>query len=388
VLEWKESYRVTERAVLEGVRVIDMTSLLPGPYCTQILADLGAEVIKVERPGSGDGLRTIAPATFAAVNRGKRSLALDLRRNADRALLDDLVRTADVFIEGFRPGVADRLGAGYARLSELNPRLIYCSLSGYGQSGPARDLPGHDVNYLSTVGALDPAPGPGQPPRHYAAVPMADMAGALFAAIAILAALVRRAGSANSGGAYLDASLAGAGLALMSGRLTDFPTLPLAGGAYGAFLAADGRAFTIGCIEDAFWQRLCLALDRADLAASPEWATFAQRSMRAAELDSMLAAEFARHPRDEWIARLRAADVPVAPVNTPADVADDPYVAGSGLLVEGEVGGLPVRAVRFPVGMPGLVAPAGQQDMRQAPALGEYNAVLSHDNSASAVQED
>lgn len=372
-------------AALAGVRVVDLTTLLPGPYCTRILADLGAEVIKVERPDGGDLTRAIAPGLFESVNRGKRSVTLDLRRDAERARLAALVRTADVFIEGFRPGVAARLGAGYDAMKAHNPDLIYCSLSGYGQTGPARDLPGHDLNYLGVVGALDPTEDPGQPPRHWATIPMADLSGALFTTTAILAALVRRPLlPPGARGAYLDASLAGAALALTGGRLQevgDATTAPplLRGGGYHAFLGSDGRAFTVGCVEDAFWQRLCAALDRADLATDPAWATFPQRSARAPELDSLLAAEFARSPRDEWIALLRAADVPVAPVNAPHEVPDDPYVAGSGLLLPDPVANQRVRGVRYPVRMPGLAVAQGEPDTRRAPALGEHNHQLFDD---------
>lgn len=380
---------MAERTVLADVRVVDLTTLLPGPYCTQILADLGAEVIKIERPG-GDPLRVIAPATFAAINRGKRSVMLDLRQEQDRARLRSLARTADVVIEGFRPGVAQRLGASYEELAPLNPRLVYCSLSGYGQSGPARDLPGHDINYVGVAGGLDPASEPGQPPRHLASVPIADYAGALFAALSIVAALHRRATDPASGPAYLDASLAGAALALMNGRLGEAQrlgdaavALALRGGAYGAYMASDGRAFTIACLEDAFWQRLCVALDRPDLAANPDYSTFPQRTALAETLDAQLAAEFARRPRDEWVARLRAADVPVAPVNTPTEVAADPFVAASGLLIADDTAATPLRAVRYPVGMPGLAVAPSAEDGRRAPELGEYNGLLPQDEPDS-----
>jgi crotonobetainyl-CoA:carnitine CoA-transferase CaiB-like acyl-CoA transferase len=382
---------MADPAALADVRVVDLTVLLPGPYCTQLLADLGAEVIKIERPGSGDPARQLSPALFAAVNRGKLSVALDLRQAPGRAHLEALVGTADVFIEGFRPGVAERLGAGYAHLARLNPDLIYCSLSGYGQTGPARDLPGHDLNYLGVVGALDPPDQPGTAPRHWGSVPMADLAGALFAANSILAALVRCARQpVGKRGAYLDASLAGAALALVSGRLAeagqaavvdDAPLLR--GGGYRAFVGSDGQAFTVGCIEDAFWQRLCAALGRMDLASDPRWATFPQRSADAPALDAMLAAEFARLPRAEWLARLREADVPIAPVNTPSTAPADPFVAGSGLLLRDaapDTGGPAapprVRGVRYPVRMPGLATPHEQPDTRRAPALGEHNALL------------
>lgn len=375
---------MTERAVLDGVRVVDLSVLLPGPYCTQMLADLGAEVIKIERPAGGDPVRQIAPATFAAINRGKRSAALDLGQPEARARFHALVRTADVVVEGFRPGVAARLGADYAMLAALRPQLIYCSLSGYGQRGPYSELPGHDLNYLGVAGALDPAPTPGEPPRQWATVPMADLAGALFAANAILAMLYQRATAGEQApGAYLDASLAGAALALMNARLgearrvgDEMAAWALAGGAYRAFLGADGQAFTVGCIEDVFWRRLCVALNRPDLEADPRWATYAGRARGAAELDALLSALFAQRPRDAWIARLRAADVPVAPVNAPGEVERDPYVAASGLLLVDDSGPVPLRAVPFPVGMPGRVSPIGRDDGRRAPALGEYNPYL------------
>ena len=373
---------MTERAALAGIRIADLTALLPGPYCTQMLADLGAEVIKIERPGMGDALRQIAPATFAAINRGKRSAALDLRQPHDRAQLLALVRGADVVVEGFRPGVAARLGADYASLSAHNRRLIYCSISGYGQRGPYRDLPGHDLNYLGVAGALDPSPVPGEPPRQWAVVPMADLAAALFAVSAILAALFRRAitGDAEPG-AYLDVSLTGASLALMNVRLgearrlgDDIVAHVLAGGAYRAFIGADGRAFTVACIEDDFWQRLCAALERPDLAAEARWASYGGRALGAADLDATLAAIFAQRPRDEWLARLRDADVPAAPVNKPSEVERDPHVAASGLLLADDSGPVPLRAVPFPVDMSGSDASA--DDGRRAPALGEYNPYL------------
>jgi crotonobetainyl-CoA:carnitine CoA-transferase CaiB-like acyl-CoA transferase len=375
---------MSDHPALAGVRVVDLTALLPGPFCTQMLVDLGAEVIKIERPEGGDPVRQIAPATFAAVNRGKRSAALDLRQSDDRARLHALVRMADVVVEGFRPGVAARLGADYATLAALSPRLIYCSISGYGQSGPYRDLPGHDLNYLGVAGALDPSPNSGEPPRQWAAVPMADLAGALFATSAILAALYQRAaGGEEAPGAYLDASLAGAALALMNARLgearrvgDELAATALAGGAYRVFVAADGLAFTVACIEDVFWQRLCAALERPDLAADARWASYAGRARGAVELDAALAEIFVQRPRDEWLALLRAADVPVAPVNAPSEVERDPYVLASGLLLAEDGGPVPLRAVPFPVTMLGRAVAVGLDDERRAPALGEYNPYL------------
>ncbi|MCX7840622.1 MAG: CoA transferase, partial [Anaerolineae bacterium] len=188
---------------LDGIRVLDLSRLLPGPYCTMLLADLGAEVIKIETPGLGDYLRVIPPMmrdpisgeevnpTFLLINRNKQSVALNFRHPRGREVLMRLVQTADVFIESFRPGAASRWSIGYEDLSALNPRLVYCSLSGYGQSGPYRERAGHDLNYLALSGLLavnGVADGPPIPPG----VQIADLSGAMLATIAILAALVAR----------------------------------------------------------------------------------------------------------------------------------------------------------------------------------------------------
>ncbi|MBZ0253764.1 MAG: CoA transferase, partial [Candidatus Methylomirabilis sp.] len=203
------------RLPLEGVRVLDLTRLLPGPFATMILADLGAEVVKVEEPGRGDYTRWNrirvgdTSAYFLAINRGKKSVALDLKKPAAREALLRLARSADVLVETFRPGVMDRLGAGYEAARAANPRLVYCSLTGYGQTGPYRDLPGHDNNYLGYAGLLSVTGERGGPPR-LLGTQVADLGGAQMTAIAILAALRHR--DRTGEGQYLDAALMDAGL--------------------------------------------------------------------------------------------------------------------------------------------------------------------------------
>jgi hypothetical protein len=175
---------------LAGLRVLDLSELLPGPYATSLLADLGAEVVKVERPG-GDNARAIVPDMVEALNRGKRSICIDLKTEAGRAVLRSLAERSDVLVEGFRPGVTRRLGVDYDRLSALNPRLIYASVSGYGASGPQALRPGHDLNYLSAAGVVGLTQRGGAP-THDVNIPVADIAGSMFAVVSILAALAQR----------------------------------------------------------------------------------------------------------------------------------------------------------------------------------------------------
>ncbi|MBE0627003.1 MAG: CoA transferase, partial [Burkholderiales bacterium] len=185
---------------LEGIKVADFSALIPGPFSSAILSDLGADVIKIEPP-RGDAARTLLPAVFHAANRNKRSIALDLKHAQARPVIERLARWADVLIESNRPGVAARLGIDYASLSALNPRLIYCSLSGYGQNGPWRDKPGHDIGYVGASGGLSyPGSWLGKPAR--SSIPIADMQGGSFVTIAILAALHERGTSGR--GAELD----------------------------------------------------------------------------------------------------------------------------------------------------------------------------------------
>ena len=192
-------------APLAGIRIIDLTALLPGPYATQLFVDLGAEVIKIERPDGGDGARTLSPGMFASVNRGKQSLCLDLKQEAGREILRQLVQQADVLMEGYRPSVTKRLGVDYASLHALNPQLIYVSLTGYGQTGPLAQRPGHDINYLAAAGIIGLSGTPDGPPVHEIGAPVGDLAGSMFAVVAVLGALLQR--SQRHEGQYLDVSI-------------------------------------------------------------------------------------------------------------------------------------------------------------------------------------
>ncbi|HLY32585.1 MAG TPA: CoA transferase, partial [Ktedonobacterales bacterium] len=192
------------RGPLAGVRILDLTRLLPGPYATMLLRSLGAEVVKIEDTQQGDYLRTLSPSVFAMLNAGNRSVALDLKQNVGRALFARLLAQADALIEGFRPGVAARLGVAYPQLREQYPRLVYCSVTGYGQTGPYADWPGHDVNYQGIAGSLALDDFSGERLRQAPILPVADVASAYSAALAITAALVGRASTGQ--GIYLDVS--------------------------------------------------------------------------------------------------------------------------------------------------------------------------------------
>lgn len=316
---------------LDDVRVLDLTRLLPGPYATQLLADLGADVIKIEDTGAGDYARDMRPtrgdgdsevgAVFDAVNRGKRSAALDLKTDAGRRAFYDLAADADAVVESFRPGVVDRLGVDYGAVSEHNPDVVYCSLTGYGQTGPLADRPGHDLDYAARAGFLDmtrAAEGTAPPLPGY---PIADLGGGLFAAFAVVSALLSRE-LGGSGGEYVDVSmtdvLASFGQTVAPAALDGEDPRPgetwLTGAApwYGVYETADERYVALGALESQFWAAFCEAIDREDLVDYHGTEDSAER----AALREELRAEFAARPLAAW----RDLSAPtVEPVLTPAE---------------------------------------------------------------------
>jgi crotonobetainyl-CoA:carnitine CoA-transferase CaiB-like acyl-CoA transferase len=297
-------------AFLSGLRVLDLSIWRPGPYATSLLVPLGADVLKVEPPG-GDPMRHYA-GLFDAVNAGKRSVELNLKEEGGRRRALELAAEADVLVEGFRPGVLASLGLDEATVRVLNPGIVYCSISGYGQHDPRAELPGHDLNYQAWSGALTPEGGLAStvPP-----LPTADLAAGITAAFGICAAVLGRATSGE--GTYLDVSMtdvlatwtgpAGAGTA--GAGQAQVPPGPTPG--YGLFGTSDGGQIALGVInEQHFWSNLCRELGLEDMAAL----AFDQRCRRGAELQHAIGAVTATLPRDELVTRLVAAGVPVAPV--------------------------------------------------------------------------
>jgi crotonobetainyl-CoA:carnitine CoA-transferase CaiB-like acyl-CoA transferase len=298
---------------LAGVRVADFSMFVPGPFASSILADLGAEVIKVEPP-RGDPGRGYVPPQFHTENRNKRSLALDLKHPASSDVVRRLVGKADVVVEGFRPGVAKRLGIDYESLRKHNPRLVYCSISGYGQTGPWRDRPGHDVNYVAAAGGLA-YPGQWLKAPARSSLPIADMSGGSFAAIAILAALH------EGKGAYLDLSLFEAAFFLcamrhgldakVDPRAHIFPVNDV-------FECADGARLTLGILEEHFWQNFVKLVPEL---ADERFSTDARRREHGDLLSRKLSEVMLRRTSMEWQRLLEENDIPVDLCVTPAEAA-------------------------------------------------------------------
>ncbi|HKQ07467.1 MAG TPA: CaiB/BaiF CoA-transferase family protein [Blastocatellia bacterium] len=308
---------------LSGIRVLDLSRLLPGPFASMMLGDLGAEVIKVEEPRTGDPTRWSKPAigkqsaAFLQVNRNKKSIALDLKQPAARDLFLRLAETADVVLEQFRPGVVDRLGVGYEALKPVNPRLVYCSLSGFGQTGPHRERSGHDMNYLALAGVL----GLTTDERGKPVIPgvqVADLAGGMVAAFAILAALMARERTGQ--GQYVDVSMFDVMLAMLAipaahhfagHRLEVGGKYALSGAYpfYNVYETSDGRYMTLGALEPKFWANFCRAVGREQWAARQF-----DDGERRENLFNELRALFKSRTQSEWIELMRDADCCCEPV--------------------------------------------------------------------------
>ncbi len=363
-------------APLAGVRVLDLTRLLPGPMATLYLADLGADVIKVEDPGAGDYARTLDPAggtpnaCFRALNRGKRSLCVDLKQADGHAAYLALVRTADVVVEGFRPGVAAALRVDYTACSAVNPAIVYCSISGYGQHGPRAAAAGHDINYLGYAGVLEQTGAAGGPPV-LGNVQIADLlGGAAPAAIAILAALVGVRG--GGAGRFIDIAMADAALAhnvfalhALEARGATAPRGAdlLTGGVpcYGVYATGDGRFLAVGALEPKFWQALCDALARPDLVNGR-----LARGAAGARVRAELEAIFATAPQALWVERLSGVDCCVTPVLDLAAALEDPHFVAREMVRRRGDGS---REIAPPFRMSGHAFTAG----RKAPAQGEHS---------------
>jgi crotonobetainyl-CoA:carnitine CoA-transferase CaiB-like acyl-CoA transferase len=327
---------------LHGIQVLDLTRLLPGAFATALLGDLGADVLKVEQPGVGDPMRAYTPQIGDAsaftwiADRNKRSLALNLRDPRGVEAIHRLARKADVLIEGFRPGVAERLGVGYDALRAVNPALVYCSLSGFGAGGPLEREAGHDINYLGRAGVLDGAPPP---------VQVGDLAGSLMAVSGLLAALVRAQRTGE--GDHVDIAITDAAFALHSIHLgahfsTGEASDVLRGGypCYRVYACADGKQLTVGALEAPFWREICATLERPDLVPT-------QFDPSAVATWERL---FAGRTRDEWLALFAGRDVCVGPVNGLAEAVADPQLEHRAMVLELEHPELgPLRQVGTPI---------------------------------------
>ncbi|CAB3869091.1 CaiB/BaiF CoA transferase family protein [Achromobacter denitrificans] len=346
------------RGALSHIRVLDLSRILAGPWCTQNLADLGADVIKIERPGTGDDTRAWGPpwirdgagqdtrdsSYYAAANRGKKSLTLDISRPEGQRIVRELAAQSDVVIENYKIGDLKRYGLDYASLRAINPRLVYCSITGYGQEGPSASKPGYDFVFqaigglMSITGERDDLPG-GGPQK--AGIAIADVITGMYATIAILAALNHR--DVSGLGQYIDMALLDCIVALGGNQVTGYfanGKLPKRYGnahaslvPYQVFAVADGE-IVVAVGNDDQWQRYCAAIERPDLGADARWTKVTGRIQGRDTLVPELARSMLARPAADWIERLEANGVPCGRINDYAQVFQDPQVLHRGLRVD------------------------------------------------------
>ena len=368
---------------LHNTRILDLTRLLPGAVCTMILYDLGAEIIKIEDPHRGDYARLMPPlidgmgAFFRSSNRGKKSVILDLKSDAGQAVLHRLVERADVLIEGFRPGVTARLGADYQTLQRVNPRLVYCSLSGWGQTGPYAELSGHDLNYIARNGLLGAELNPGT-----LGAKVADVGGAYVGVMGILAALLKHA--ATGEGDYIDVALSEAAMpfALIAWveaciNENDIHGLNLGGASasYRVYLAADDEPVVLGAVEEKFWANFCNAVGKR------QW--IGQRTVRDRQpaLIDEVAALFKSRTAAEWSDLLERADCCFSRIVPPSELINEPQIAARAMA---QISADGVPWMRSPIHLS-----ADEINLQPAPRHGQHTreVLLTHDFSDAEIAE-
>jgi crotonobetainyl-CoA:carnitine CoA-transferase CaiB-like acyl-CoA transferase len=368
---------------LDGLRVLDLTRVLVGPFATMMLGDLGAEVIKVERPGEGDETRHVAPLKdgeshyFMAINRNKRGLAVDMKQTAGREIMVELARRSDILVENFRPGVAKRLGLDHETLRAVNPRLVYCSISAFGQTGPYASRSALDIAIQAMSGVMSITGEPDGPPTRMG-LPMADLCGGLFAVIGVLSAIHER--ETTGEGQFIDFSMLDGMVSMLMYMATrvfmtgeDSPKIGTGHYGivpYGAYPASDGH-LVIANIGEMFWPKICAAIGRPELAGDERFDTNPKRVARREEVDAVLREALATRTVAEWDAIFEEHDVPHAPILRVSEVLANAQVLARGMVAEYQhpkLGRFPSlgRAIRFPAheGVP----------IEPPPLLGEHDA--------------
>ncbi len=365
---------------LKGIRVLDLTRLLPGPYASMMLADFGADVIKIEAPGVGDYARWYEPRKgkyhplFLSLNRNKRSVTLNLKSEEDRNVFKDLVKTADVLIESFRPGVMKRLGLDYENLKKINPKLIYCAITGYGQTGPFAKKPGHDMNFLAYSGLLELQGRRGEKPI-LSPVQIGDLGGgALMATIGILLAILERPASGE--GQFVDISMLDGTISWMQTVLPDFLAsgtkpergmLMLNGGkaCYEIYETKDGRFLAVAALEEKFWNNFCRVIGKEELIPKLEAPADVQMKMKE-EIQAVIRTK----TLNEWTSLFEQVEACVSPVLTVEEMVSHPQVAERGMIQEVGAGAAGLaRQIANPIKFSRTKA----EFVRPAPDLGEHN---------------
>ena len=367
---------------LEGVVVVDCTQIMAGPFCTLLLADMGADVIKIERPDRGDDSRRMGPpyiqgrcAAFLAINRNKRSLALNLRSEQGQGVLKRLVEKADVMVENFRPGTMERLGLGYEELRKMRPSLVYCSISGFGQTGPYRERGGFDLVAQGMSGLISVTGTPDGPPVKVG-VPITDLTAGMYGAYGILNAYIHMLRTGE--GQLVDTSLLEAGIAYTFWQsAVYFATGEVPGplgsahplsAPYQALRTSDGY-LCIGAATQPTWERMCHAIGREELLADTRFATNGDRKKHDRELASLLEETFSRDATQHWMEVLEAEGVPCGPINNLAQMYSDPHVTSREMLVEIED---PELGTLKNIGIPVKLSQTPGRIRRRAPDLGEH----------------
>ena len=370
---------------LAGVRVLDISQVMAGPYACMLLADLGADVIKIEPPGGGDQTRGAMgfkmkgndSLGFLNMNRNKRSVTLNLKSKAGREVLLRMVKDADILLENYRPGAMKRLGLGYEVISQINPRLVYTSISGFGQTGPWSDRPGFDLMAQAMSGVMSVTGYPGGPPVK-AGVPVADIGCALFAVYATLSAYI---GAKTSGqGQHVDASLFDSALAFSVWDICDYwgtgkPPEPLGTSnkmtaPYQAMACSDGY-FVMGANNQKLWQQLCQLLDRSELLEDPRFLTISLRLANRPALEAELERSFRQQPKDYWVSTLLDAGIPAGPILSYPEAFGSEHAAARGMRMEIDH---PVEGKVLNIGFAVKLSGTPQEVRRHPPLLGEHTA--------------
>jgi len=365
-------------AALKGIRILDLSRLLPFNYCTMMLADLGAEVLKVEEPKIGDYMRWMPPklkkegAVFLMANRNKKSMTLNLKKDKGKDIIRQLVKEHDVLFESFRPGVMDKLGLGYEALKEINPKLVFCSSTGYGQNGPYKSRPGHDMNYLSVAGILN-ASGQSEKVPSIPSIPVADMSIGIFSAFSILAGIIES--NRTGKGQYIELSMTDCMVSYNMINIAGYiarqqsenvDDLGITGDTpcYNILKTKDNKFISLGNIEDKFWINLLKLVNREDL-VKYQYAKGDDAKFAIDELQKI----FLSKTRKEWLALLEGQDICYAPVNDIDDLIDDPQVSKRDMLLEMEH---PVEGKIKTVGFPFKFSKTPGEIKTPTPTLGQH----------------